>query len=51
MTIYIGGQGRRPFEAAIRDQAASGKVPAWTAEDEANLRRRVERIAARKASR
>ncbi len=27
--------------------AAQGKVPAWTSEDEANLRRRVQRLAAK----
>lgn len=31
--------------------AAEGKVPMWTAEDEANLARRVRRIAAKQANR
>lgn len=47
MTIYQGGQGPRAYEAAIHRSDAAGKVPAWTPEDEANLRRRVQRIAAK----
>ncbi len=50
MTTYIGGQGPRCFEAAIRRWFEKGrpdsKVPAWTEEDLENLRRRVQRIAA-----
>ena len=49
-----GGMWPRPFDEAIRSYDAKGhprnldgKVPAWTAEDEANLRRRVERLAAK----
>ena len=53
MTIYAGGQGPRPFEDAIRRWSAypwaiaRDQVPAWTTEDEANLRRRVQRMAAK----
>lgn len=49
MSEYRGGQARRPFEKAIAGQEHSGKVPAWTPEDEANLKRRV-RAADRQAN-
>ncbi len=50
MSQYQGGQGPRRFDEAIRQwwlapTLHKNKVPMWTAEDEANLRRRVQRLA------
>ena len=52
MSEYVGGQGPRRFDEAIRIWFLGGrlnanKIPAWTPEDEANLRRRVQRLAAK----
>jgi hypothetical protein len=49
---YVGGQGPRWFENLIRvdppyQWLIEGKVPHWLPEDEANLRRRVQRLAAK----
>ncbi len=44
--------GPRRFEEAVRrwnnaPAVYEGKIPAWTAEDEANLAKRVQRLAAK----
>jgi hypothetical protein len=51
LSAYVGGQWDRPFDDVANDRKAamSGKVPQWTAEDEANLARRVRRIAEKEA--